>query len=77
MKPPRLPGPYPDRHLDCQESLEPAIIALIDEAKSSGWSVTDITTAIVALADNLMLAEKANEDTDRQIAEALRNAQTP
>ena len=76
MIPPRLPGPYPDRHLECQEAIEPLIIAAIDEAKSSGWSMTDFTTAIVALADNLMLADNANEDTDRQIAEALRNAQT-
>jgi hypothetical protein len=72
MKPPRLPTPYPDRHLECQEALEPRVIAIIDEGKAAGWSTRDITTALIALADNLMLAEEANEQTNRDIEEAIR-----
>lgn len=72
MKPPRLPTSYPDRHLECQEALESCILAIIDEGKAAGWSTRDITTALIALADNLMLADEANEQTDRDIAEALK-----
>lgn len=72
MKPPRLPHDYPDRHLDCQEALESRVIAIIDDGRSAGWSVSDITVALISLADNLMLAAAANEDTDRQIADALK-----
>jgi hypothetical protein len=71
MKSPRLPGPYPDRHLECQEALESRIIAIIDDGTAAGWSVADITTALIALADNLMLADAANGETDRQIAAAI------
>jgi len=52
------------------------VISLIDDGKAAGWSISDITTALVALADNLMLADQANADTDRQIAEAVDNAKT-
>lgn len=75
MKSPRLPADYPDRHLECQEVLEPSVIALIDDGKAAGWSMRDITTALIALADNLMLSDEANKQTDRDIAEALRRLQ--
>lgn len=71
MKQPRQAGLYPDRHLECQEALESRVIAIIDEGKAAAWSIADITTALIALADNQMLADQANADTDRQIAEAL------
>lgn len=48
------------------------MIAIIDEGKAAGWSTRDITTALIALADNLMLAEEANEQTNRDIEEAIR-----
>jgi hypothetical protein len=71
MNRPRLLGHYPDRNLECQEALESRVIAIIDEGKAAGWSISDITTALIALADNQMLADQANADTDRQIAAAL------
>lgn len=71
MKPPRKPHAYPDRHLECQEALESRVIAMIDDAKAAGWSIEDITAALVSLADNAMLSHAANGDTDRQIAAAL------
>jgi hypothetical protein len=71
MQQPRHPGPYLDRHLECQEALESRVIAIIDEGRAAGWSIGDLTTALCALADNLMLADQANAETGRQIAEAL------
>lgn len=72
MKPPRHPLGNPDRHLECQEALEARIIAVIDEGKAAGWSIADITTATIAVADNLMLADAANRKVDEEIEAALR-----
>ncbi|WP_258163323.1 hypothetical protein [Rhizobium sp. TH2] len=33
--------------------------------------MSDVTSALIALADNLLLADRANAETDRQIAKAL------
>lgn len=71
MNRPRLPSTHPDRHLECQEVLEPHVIAIVDEGIAAGWSIEEVTAALVALADNAMLAHAANGDTDRQIAAAL------
>ena len=46
--------------------------ALIDDAEAAGWSTQDITTALTALADNHMLADEANKQTDLEIQKALR-----
>lgn len=72
MKSPRLPDQYPDRHLDCQEGLEDGFAALVDDGLAAGWSVADITVALVELADHRMLADAANEETARDIEEALK-----
>lgn len=66
ITPPRHGTDYPDRNLDCQEALESRVIALIDEAKAAGWTMPDITVALVELADNLML--QAREDISGMIA---------
>jgi phage tail tape-measure protein len=71
MHGPRTSDSYPDRHLDCEMDLEAAVLSIIDQGAVVGWSVADVTSALVALADNLLLADRANAETDRQIAEAL------
>ena len=71
MNRPRTPTVYPDRHLECQEALEASVIAMIDEGQAAGWTVGDVTAALITLADNLMLADAANGETDRQIESAI------
>jgi hypothetical protein len=71
MHGPRTSDSYPDRQLDCEMDLEAAVISLIDQGAAVGWSVADVTSALVALADKLLLADRANAETDRQIADAL------
>lgn len=72
MKPPRSHGDYPDRHLECQEALEPIIGSLIEEGMAAGWTVAEITSALIDLADHQMLADAANRKVDIDIREALR-----
>lgn len=71
MHGPRTSDSYPDRHLDCEMDLEAAVISIIDQGAAAGWSTSDVTSALMSLADNLMLADRANAETERQIAEAL------
>lgn len=68
---PRRTDDYPDRNLECQEAIEAGVLALVDEAKASGWNMSDVTTALGELADNLMLMDQPNADTERMIAVAI------
>jgi hypothetical protein len=71
MHGPKSTDSYPDRHLDCEMDLEAAVLSIIAQGAEAGWSMSDVTSALIALADNLLLADRANAETDRQIAEAL------
>ena len=72
MKPPRHPPGNPDRHLDCQEFLEAKVLSILDEGRSAGWTTSEITAALIDLADHIMLADAANRQTDKDIEAALR-----
>ena len=49
IRPPRLPGTYEDRDMDCQEALEVALVDLIDGAIQAGWSEHESRQAIIGL----------------------------
>ncbi|UVC09135.1 hypothetical protein IHQ71_00405 [Rhizobium sp. TH2] len=70
----RRPTGYADRHLDCQFALEDRFLEIMDDAERSGWSPRDAAMAIVDLADNYVLKLLANDETDRQIREAMDRA---
>lgn len=72
IMPPAQSGPYPDRHLHCQMMLEDRFRDLLNEAVAAGWLIAEAATAMVELADNQMLMIMANEDTDAEIARALK-----
>lgn len=71
MKPPRS-DKYPDRHLECQEALEPMVTRMVEAGTASGWTIAEITTALIDLADHQMLIDAANRQVDRDIREMLR-----
>jgi len=72
IAPPEIGEHHPDRHLSCQEAIEPAFQAVADMAEQSGWSAVEIVAALVDLADNHMLARAANIETEQMIEEAKR-----
>lgn len=47
-------------------------MTIIDDGRAAGWSISDVTTALIALADNAMLADAANRQTGRDIDDALK-----
>lgn len=67
---PRFPARHPDRHIDCQEILEDRVITIVDDARAAGWSVEEIAVALVELADNMVLGNRANANMETTIGVA-------
>lgn len=61
--PPRPEG-QPDRFLDAQEAVEAAVLELIENAVAAGWAEREVIAAIIAVAENRMLAVAENEELD-------------
>tara|TARA_R110002020_G_scaffold150446_1_gene327135 strand:+ start:545 stop:781 length:237 start_codon:yes stop_codon:yes gene_type:complete len=70
MNPPRFAVSHPDHVLECEEALEPVLIAAVARARAAGWTSDVIWLAILSLVNNLELAEIANKRTDQAIADA-------
>jgi hypothetical protein len=74
MKRPRLSDDHPDRQLECEEMLEARLTALMDRSREVGWHQEEVAAAVIELAYNYVLRLNANDETDRQIADAIRSA---
>lgn len=66
--PPRL-AEHPDRFLDAQEAIETDVLQLVEDAVTLGWGEVEALAAVVAVAENRMLAICENERVNRQIEE--------
>jgi hypothetical protein len=69
---PTLPPFHEHRLRECQDALAGAITAVIDNAEAAGWTVAEITIAITALADEVMLHEVDIEETNFLLRDMLR-----
>lgn len=49
IDPPKRPGEYPDRDVDCQAALETAFQDLTAEACAAGWGPAEVRRALVRL----------------------------
>lgn len=67
VAPPETGREHPDRHLSCQEAIEPAFQAVAEMAERSGWDAAEVAAALVDLADNHMLALAANAETEAEL----------
>lgn len=61
---PRFNHFYPDRFWECQSALSPAFEELAKTAELAGWDASEVTAAIVALADSRVLMRAAEKDVD-------------
>jgi hypothetical protein len=61
--PPVPPGDE-NRHLHCQMAVELPMQDIIENAVKAGWEETEVLTAIIEVADNLMLAHGENAELD-------------
>jgi hypothetical protein len=64
IAPPPRPKNHPDRFLDAQEAIETELLALVERAVAAGWGEREAIAAVVAVADNRMLALAADDDLD-------------
>ncbi|TRW92856.1 hypothetical protein FNJ84_20855 [Paracoccus sp. M683] len=69
---PRELGPYADRDLDCQESLEAKFLALVDQAEAVGWVRTEIYDALIELIENHAIGDHALEADMDAVQRAIR-----
>ncbi len=70
---PRKLGPYPDRDIDCQESLETGFLALVDQAEAAGWVRIEIYDALIELIENHAIGDDALEADMDAIQRAIRD----
>ncbi len=56
-----------DDDLECQEALEPAFMALVDEAIRAGWSREQVVQSLSDLADHIWFDDQNfPDDPDRK-----------
>lgn len=70
MKSTRFPVTHPDYGLECEEALEPYLIAAIDQARGMGWKRGEIWQSLLSVITNLELADFENRQTDLAIVRA-------
>lgn len=61
ITPPRTAS-HPDRFLHCQEAMCSDFAKIAAAAIAAGWDPEEVATALVELADNLMLGMIANRE---------------
>lgn len=59
---PTHPADHPDYQLDCEQAIDMAVGALVDEAIFAGWKPETVYAALVSVANNQRLAY--DEDPD-------------
>lgn len=64
IRPPPRPADHPDRFLDAQEAIEASVLDLVDKAVSAGWGEPETNAAMIAVAENRILAIGANDELD-------------
>ncbi|MET2832233.1 hypothetical protein [Mesorhizobium shangrilense] len=69
---PTCPVDHPDRGLQCQLALEPAVQQLVERAAESGWTEDEIARALLELAGARLKSSSANCATERAIDRARR-----
>ena len=69
---PTLPPFHPQRIRECQDALAGAVTTVMDNAEAAGWTIAEITIAMSALADEIMLHEVDIEETNFLLRDVLK-----
>lgn len=59
---------HPDRFLQCQEAMAGAVSEVALETVKAGWNPEEVASAMVELADHMMLGMIANRDLARDLS---------
>lgn len=73
ISPPKRPGEYPDREVDCQKAMEPAFQKIVNCMLEAGWARGEIMRSLRRLisADNMTQKENAKVEAKLAIARAM------
>lgn len=76
IEPPKNQSEYPDRHIDCQEAMEPGFQAIVECMVEAGWNRGEVMKALRRLigADNMAQEETAKLETELALLRALQRA---
>ncbi|MBZ9811023.1 MULTISPECIES: hypothetical protein [unclassified Mesorhizobium] len=76
INPPKRQEEYPDRLIDCQESMEPGFQAIVDCMLEVGWTRGEVMRSLRRLiaADNMTQKENARTEAQLTIARARMRA---
>lgn len=61
VRPPRFQPDHPDYALECEEAMEFALNEVGDLAQANGWAPDVVDAAMLSLAENRYMANKAND----------------
>jgi hypothetical protein len=64
IDPSHFPASHPDRDLQCQENIEPAMQEIIARANESGWGTVETMNAMEENLQNLRLAYSEDPDPE-------------
>jgi hypothetical protein len=64
---PTLAADHPDREIDCEMYLEPALQALAEAAIAAGWAEGEVDSALLGLARSRITMRVENAKTDTMI----------
>ncbi|CDZ43121.1 Hypothetical protein NGAL_HAMBI1146_58940 [Neorhizobium galegae bv. officinalis] len=70
---PSVPPDDENRHLLCQMAIEIPLQEIVEAAVKAGWEETEVLTAIIEVADNLVLAHGSNAELDALLKAIRRN----
>ncbi|MEB2846726.1 hypothetical protein GAO09_10930 [Rhizobiales bacterium RZME27] len=59
---------HPDRFLQCQEAMAGAFTDVALQAVKAGWNPEEVASALVELADHMMLGMIANRDLTEDLS---------
>jgi hypothetical protein len=78
IDPPRNQDDYPDRDVDCEQALEPALHVLLADAYACGWSPAEARRAMrkLLLAHRMTDVENAKVEAALAILRAAERART-
>ena len=69
---PTLSAFAPGRIQECQDAIAGALTKVMDDAEIAGWTIAEITIAMSAFADAVMLHEVDVEETNYMLRDSFR-----
>lgn len=61
---PKHAGKYPDREIDCQEAVAGAVVDIIEQAETAGWTAVEAARAINDVSRGLFVGIQGKDPNE-------------